>query len=294
MQHESFVELDSTNWDKTRKRTAAAVKILTDFQQNGSIDVFFQGVPQQLPASQIIDKILFGQGLVDAHLGNPATNSTTPDIVVTLKPGYIWVGNVNNQHKNAEHGGFSPDDTHVALIVASGGLDPALKGTVQDGAVNTTQIAVTALEALGLDPTKLQGAVADSTTALPGFGLPVGVDPVFTEGQLRKNVVVATFNTSDPNALRDLVALINWGDGTQSAGHIVRVVPNKYEIVGSHTYKEEGNYVASVTLSDLKHHTRAIAGFEDKVVAPTTEHEGSLQDQIEDGFWTKLVSLKGG
>jgi len=42
-----------------------------------------------------------------------------------------------------------------------------LKGLTIDTPVSQTQIAVTTLLALGLDPSQLQGAVIDGTTALP-------------------------------------------------------------------------------------------------------------------------------
>ena len=142
---------------------------LQQFKLTGTINVYFQGVFQTLPASQIIDQILSGSDLVKAGLGNPATDSTTPDIIVTLKPGYIWVGNVNNQHKRAEHGGFSEDDTHVALVVSGGAVPSAVQGTTVDTTVQTQQIAVSVLQALGLDPTKLTGAVIDNTQPLPGL-----------------------------------------------------------------------------------------------------------------------------
>src|SRR5262249_20259064 len=84
----------------------------------------------------------------------------------------IFVGNPTKFHfKRAEHGGFSSDDTHDALIVSSVGLDPSVQGTVIKDRVETTQIAVTALKALGLDPEKLQGAEAEDTQQLPGLKL---------------------------------------------------------------------------------------------------------------------------
>jgi len=105
-----------------------------------------QNNPVTLPASQVIDKILYGQALVDYKLGDPTQNTRTPDIIVTLKPGFIWVGNPANKFKRAEHGGFNPDDTHVALIVSSGGLAPDVQGSVVDLPVETVQVAVTALK----------------------------------------------------------------------------------------------------------------------------------------------------
>ncbi len=166
-------------WLKDQSKTKDAVAALQNFKATGTINVFFQGVEQTLPASQVINQILADTPNADAslgsyNLGNPATDSTTPDIIVTLKDGYIWVGNpLNFAHKNAEHGGFSQDDTHVALIVA-GGIPDDLKGTVNSQHVDTTQIAVSTLDALGLDPNKLTGAVKDGTKPLPGLGQNAG------------------------------------------------------------------------------------------------------------------------
>ena len=154
---------------KDQNKTSTAVAAIQNFKSTGTIDVFFQGVKQTLPANQIIDKILYGEALKNYGLGNPAKDSTTPDIIVTLKPGYIWVGNTANKHKNAEHGGFSADDTHVPLILSGGNISSAFAGTVISRSVATKQIAVTALEALGLDARQLQGAVAEHTQALPSF-----------------------------------------------------------------------------------------------------------------------------
>jgi hypothetical protein len=104
------------------------------------------------------------------HLGNPTTDGRTPDIVVTLHPNFIYVGNTASNFKRAEHGGFSPSDTDVPIILSSGGLSASLMGTDQTGNVHTVQIAVTVLEALGLDPLQLLGAVTDKTPVLPGSG----------------------------------------------------------------------------------------------------------------------------
>src|SRR5262245_56888251 len=101
-------------WLQDQSKTQAGVQALQHFVKTGTIDVYFQGTKVTVPASQVIDKILSGSALVNAGLGNPATDSTTPDLIVTLKPGYIWVGNpLKFTFKRAEHGGFSDTDTHV-------------------------------------------------------------------------------------------------------------------------------------------------------------------------------------
>jgi arylsulfatase A-like enzyme len=232
-------------WLKDQATTAKAVAALENFKQTGTLNVFFQGVEQTLPASQVINQILFGQKLVQAGLGNPATDSTTPDVIVTLKPGFIWVGNVNNQHKRAEHGGFSDDDTHIALIVSGGALPASFAGTTVTRHVNTTQIAVSVLEALGLDPSKLKGAVKDGTTALPGLGLAVGANQKAVEGERLKHVLLGTFFDANATSAKDFKAAVFWGDGTsaQSGGvRVVEVAPHTFAVYASHTFDESGTF----------------------------------------------------
>ncbi len=125
-----------------------------------------------LTIDQVVDTIYAGAAeLIAAGFGDPTTDNRTPDLIIKLKPGYILASNgaINNLTKQAEHGGLNPDDTNVVLIAASGGLDPSVKGSTDVAKVSTEQIAVTTLNALGLDPSKLQGAQAEGTKALPGL-----------------------------------------------------------------------------------------------------------------------------
>lgn len=157
-------------WLSDQKQTASAVTALTAFKTSGTIDVFLKGVKSTVPASQVIDQILSGTDLVKSGLGNTKlkANTRTPDLIVTIKPGFILVGNpAKFTYKNAEHGGFAVDDTHVAMIVAGGKVNTANDGTVVADTVHTQQIAVSALQALGLSPKKLKGAVIDKTQPLP-------------------------------------------------------------------------------------------------------------------------------
>ncbi|MEA5505716.1 alkaline phosphatase family protein [Halotia wernerae UHCC 0503] len=114
-----------------------------------------------------INEVLSGNALQQAGFGNPLSDDRTPDLIIKLNPGYV----ISDSIKRAEHGGFSDDDTHVALIAASGILPSQLKSTIQTQTVKTNQVAVTALDALGLNPELLQGAVQESTKKLPGLGI---------------------------------------------------------------------------------------------------------------------------
>ncbi len=96
----------------------------------------------------------------------------TPDVFVRTLPGYIFVGNPTNGKKIAEHGAlFTPDATNVALVIGGMGLPARVRGTTVNYRVKTTQIAVTVLEALGLNPELLTGARIEGTDALPGTGI---------------------------------------------------------------------------------------------------------------------------
>jgi len=119
----------------------------------------------------IIDKVLTGKDLADAVQGNsliPPGDDRAPDLIVQYKPGVL----LSSSQKRAEHGGLSEDDSHIALILG-GALPTDLQGTTITDQLLDTQLAPTMLEALGLDPALLQGAVIDNTTPLPGAGLPV-------------------------------------------------------------------------------------------------------------------------
>jgi hypothetical protein len=257
-------------WLQNQSQTQAAVAALQAYKATGTINVYFQGVPQTLPVSQVIKQIIADTPNADATpqslgLGNPATDSTTPDIIVTLQPGYIWVGNVNNKHKRAEHGGFNQDDTHIALILSGGAVPSASQGTTQTGSVQTQQIAVTLLDALGLNPNNLTGVQKDHTVALPGTGT---IDPPPKPGKKAEKVAPLVASTGD--IFRGLVAevdltqlagligpktaTINWGDGHTSKGTIARASDDLL-VGGQHTFTTAGALDITVTIKDGHGHT---------------------------------------
>ncbi|MFZ0321619.1 MAG: alkaline phosphatase family protein [Candidatus Sulfotelmatobacter sp.] len=65
--------------------------------------------------------------------------------------------------KLAEHGGFSHDDTNVILLLSNPSLPPATVTTP----VQTMEIALTILKALGLNPNALDSVQIEGTAVLP-------------------------------------------------------------------------------------------------------------------------------
>jgi hypothetical protein len=106
-----------------------------------------------------IDEVMAGNGL-DLKFGDPATDPTTPDIIVRPTYGTIYTGSTA---KNAEHGGFNYSDTNVGLVVSNPGLSARTVKTP----VASSQVAPTLIKALGIDPEKLNAVRIEGTKVLP-------------------------------------------------------------------------------------------------------------------------------
>jgi len=94
----------------------------------------------------------------------PTGDPRSPDIVISPNVGVTYSKSTSKQ---AEHGGFAHDDVNVMLLIFNPSFDPKTLTSL----VETTQIAPTILQALGLDPDALQGVRLEGTQALPGVPL---------------------------------------------------------------------------------------------------------------------------
>ncbi len=130
-------------WLRDQSQTAAVVQALRAHQEQAGIQ-----------------NILWGESLKKVF-NDPTQDSRTPDIIVIPRPGVVYA----KPTKIAEHGGFSDDDTNVALLVAS----PSLARQAIKTPVQTTQIAPTILSLLHLNPAQLQAVRLEHTDILPGF-----------------------------------------------------------------------------------------------------------------------------
>jgi hypothetical protein len=83
--------------------------------------------------------------------------------------------------------------------------------------------------------------------ALSGAGYQINP----TEGQAF-NAIVATFTdvTYPSNSPNDFEATIDWGDGSTSSGTITAAGNGLFEVRGSHTYSEQGDFSITVQIRD--------------------------------------------
>jgi hypothetical protein len=100
--------------------------------------------------------------LIDVPGLAPVGDSRTPDIIVEPNVGVTYSG---SSKKQAEHGGFSHDDTNVVMFFSLPSLSPVTLSTP----VQTAQVAPTILKALGLNPNSLKSVQIEGTQSLPGL-----------------------------------------------------------------------------------------------------------------------------
>jgi hypothetical protein len=102
-------------------------------------------------------------GATAAHyFGVQAGDPRVPDVLGISQYGVVYTGKMG---KIAEHGGANPQDRDVPLVVSGSFLHAA--GKTSDAPVETTQIAPTILEFLGLDPNALKAVQIEHTQSLP-------------------------------------------------------------------------------------------------------------------------------
>lgn len=120
---------------------------------------------QRHAASLGIREVLGGVALAQ-RLNLQGDGRRRPDLVVIPHPGVIYTA--ANDDKRAEHGGFSDDDLHVALLLSNPLRFPAAVSSERP--VATVQVAPTMLAALGLDPARLQALARQPVRVLPASG----------------------------------------------------------------------------------------------------------------------------
>lgn len=133
---------------------------LTDESQTGKVAEMLAQPANQSAAD--IQKILWGESL-KLMVDDPAHDNRVPDIVVIPNLGGSYTA--ASDTGIAAHGGFSDDDTHVALLVSNPNVKPRLVKTQ----IQTAQVAPTILQVLGIAPETLQAVSKEGIAVLPGL-----------------------------------------------------------------------------------------------------------------------------
>jgi arylsulfatase A-like enzyme len=113
-------------------------------------------------------KPVMSAGLLQIYAGDAAarligvdqSDPRVPDVIGIAQYGVVYTG---HKKKIAEHGGDHLEDRNVPILVVWRG---APGGTAVTAPVETTQIAPTILELLGLNPNKLQAVQIEGTQSL--------------------------------------------------------------------------------------------------------------------------------
>jgi hypothetical protein len=136
-------------WLTDSGQTNAAVDILQNNAEAAEIDQIFAG--------RSLERMFDRPGL-PADGGDPRT----PDIIVQPEVGVVYTGSLKKQ---AEHGGFAPNDVEVLVLVSN----PNIKAKTLGTPVETRQVAPTILSLLGLDVNSLDAVRLEGTRELPGI-----------------------------------------------------------------------------------------------------------------------------
>jgi hypothetical protein len=145
-------------WLQDRSKLSAVVAQLTDPAHRAAIHA------DALPDDTIFSDSITSGAALAAIFGDPSADALAaaraPDVFIQPNHGVIYSG---SSKKIAEHGGGSSDDTNVALLVSL----PSLSSRKVAEPVQTTQVAATILEALGLEPRALKAVRKEHTRPLP-------------------------------------------------------------------------------------------------------------------------------
>jgi hypothetical protein len=117
------------------------------------------GAPKPYTRSGVQDLFVGDDAARYFHVA--AGDARVPDVYGVVAPGVVYTGGTS---KIAEHGGASPTDRNVPIVVTGPG-GGSEHGTA-DEPVQTAQIAPTVLRSLGLDPSELAAVRTESTTGL--------------------------------------------------------------------------------------------------------------------------------
>jgi hypothetical protein len=143
--------------DRSSAATSFAKSFLLNHSGTGN-DI--NGNPKPYTASGLTQVYAGADAASYFHV--PVGDPRVPDVFGISQYGVVYTG---GHGKIAEHGGANPQDRDVPIVVSGDPIGNA--GSENAGPVETTQIAPTILQLLGLDPNSLQAVQIEHTRVLP-------------------------------------------------------------------------------------------------------------------------------
>jgi arylsulfatase A-like enzyme len=153
---------DDDAWQSYLSNTSQrAADFVKDYLwSHSATGIAYDGSTRTLPHSGLSE--IFAGRAAARYFGVSPSDPRHPDVWGVVQVGVVYTGG----SKVAEHGGANPADRDVPIVVyAPGAVEP---GTYHPK-VETTQIAPTILDLLGLDPDALQAVRIEGTPLLPGI-----------------------------------------------------------------------------------------------------------------------------
>jgi hypothetical protein len=154
--------VDDDAWQSYLSDTSQrAADFVRDYLWNHSATgVAYDGSSRTLAHSGLAE--IYAGRAAAHYFGVPVSDPRHPDVWGVVQVGVVYTGG----SKIAEHGGANPADRDVPIVVYAPGV---VEPDASDRWVETTQIAPTILDLLGLDPNALQAVQIEGTRALPGI-----------------------------------------------------------------------------------------------------------------------------
>lgn len=144
----------------TNDRSAFATTYAKNFLLGHSgVGNDINGNPKPYTSSGL--RLIYAGAAAATFMGVKPGDSRVPDLIGIAQVGSVYT---SGHGKIAEHGGDNPQDRDVPLVVSGGSVEG---GEVVKSSVETTQIAPTILDLLGLNPRSLQAVRIEHTRVLP-------------------------------------------------------------------------------------------------------------------------------
>jgi hypothetical protein len=153
---------DAVMWWLSDRSQAAANFAASYLMSHSATGNTITGSSRTLPSSGLV-KVYAGAAAAQ-YFHVPVSDPRHPDVWGVVQQGVVYTGGTK---KIAEHGGANGPDRDVPILIdAPHAIDPGSYSS----SVETTQIAPTVLQLLGLDPDQLQAVQIEHTHVLPGIG----------------------------------------------------------------------------------------------------------------------------